>query len=481
MTARPFELPVHYWLSEPELIFDPESAEARDIHPLRGLTTFGPYSEQTLGTSIQPLRIACVCADSQTHLFDRCLKELAAVHQPRERREYLPEFSGFESIFKTKIVPASSNCIVNLSPALDAELRTSSEPHVALAGSLTRALSALVPLRTEFDVVLLVLPDRWSELFHGPAGDSFDLHDYLKGVSAARGLPLQILLESRAFQYPCRCSVMWRLSIALYCKAGGVPWKLASSEKDTAYIGVSYSLKLSKDSRPRHVVCCSQVFDADGSGLEFIAYPVRDQDVQMERDNPFLTRQEMRRLMARTLALYQRRHAGLAPKQVIVHKSTEFKKGEVEGCFDAWGNAERIELIQVQQHVGWRGIAIDAPTSKGRKGTPARFPCRRGTFLQLDGHNVLLWTQGTVPLAGGRSFYKEGKGIPAPLLLRRFAGHGPLDSACAGVLGLTKMNWNHDGIYDRLPATMACASILARSVKSMPEVAPTPYQFRYLM
>ena len=82
MTARAFELPVHYWLSEPELIFDPESSEARDIHPLRGLAAFGPYSEQTLGASIQPLRIACVCADNQEELFGRCLKELDALHGP---------------------------------------------------------------------------------------------------------------------------------------------------------------------------------------------------------------------------------------------------------------------------------------------------------------------------------------------------------------------------------------------------------------
>ncbi len=41
------------------------------------------------------------------------------------------------------------------------------------------------------------------------------------------------------------------------------------------------------------MTCCSQVFDADGGGLEFIAYDV--DDIHLERDNPFLSRVEARR------------------------------------------------------------------------------------------------------------------------------------------------------------------------------------------
>ena len=88
--------------------------------------------------------------------------------------------------------------------------------------------------------------------------------------------------------------------------------------------------------------------------------------------------------------------------------------------------------------------------------------------MQLDGRNVLLWTQGNVPMAGQIDFFKEGKAIPSPLLLSRFAGHGPFDQKCREVLGLCKMNWNHDGLYDRLPVTMACAKVLARQLRGCP-------------
>jgi hypothetical protein len=36
---------------------------------------------------------------------------------------------------------------------------------------------------------------------------------------------------------------MWRIGLALYAKAGGVPWKLAEMDPETAYIGISYAVR----------------------------------------------------------------------------------------------------------------------------------------------------------------------------------------------------------------------------------------------
>ena len=66
---------------------------------------------------------------------------------------------------------------------------------------------------------------------------------------------------------------------------------------------------------PRFVTCCSQVFDAEGAGLEFVAYDAHD--VEVQRDNPFLSRTEMFRVMTRSFDLYRRRHAGRSPRRVI--------------------------------------------------------------------------------------------------------------------------------------------------------------------
>ena len=84
-----------------------------------------------------------------------------------------------------------------------------------------------------------------------------------------------------------------------------------------------------------------------------------------------------------------------------------------------------------------------------------------------------MWTQGNLPaVANGKDYYKEGKGTPEPLLLVRHTGLGGIDDLCCETLALTKMDWNNDGPYDRLPVTLNYARTLATIVKRMPKLRP---------
>jgi len=86
---------------------------------------------------------------------------------------------------------------------------------------------------------------------------------------------------------------------------------------------------------------------------------------------------------------------------------------------------------QIKQDVAWHAIKIDRPRH-GTKGVPARYPVERGTFLPLDGRQVVLWTQGNArAVAGGGDYFKEGKEIPTPVELCRFAGHGGWEGLAA--------------------------------------------------
>jgi hypothetical protein len=469
-------------LAEPQLLFDPIDAEQRHPHPLRGLARFGPYSKRLLGSALATIRVATISPAGESARLAGLVEELAAPQEPRERRAYLPRFPGFPEVFGVPLALAGTSAQLELPAELDTAIGQDADPHRALAEALGRALGQLDQVRGSFDVAAIYLPSRWEAAFTGPPDEDFDLHDYVKAVAASRNLPTQLVREDQALDYFCRCSVGWRLGIALYAKAGGTPWRLADMEPDAAYIGLSYALRPDSAGPPRFVTCCSQVFDADGGGLEFVAYEA--EVASMEGDNPFLSRADMRAVMARSLRLYQDRHAGQLPRRLVVHKTTTFKDEEVDGCFDAWSTVRKreVELIQVQSSSGWRGIRLLKGQRQGERGRPDAYPVHRGTMVYLSGTEVLLWVQGNAPAAvGGASFFKEQRGIPRPLLLTRHAGQGPASEFCREVLALSKMNWNNDSLYDFLPTTLDYAHTLARTLKRMPEISPQPYPFRLFM
>jgi hypothetical protein len=408
------------------------------------------------------------------------MKELNSVYKPTERKDYLPEWPGFKSVFSLHMKGAGGGCHVELDAQLEGDFHASSTPHIVLADRLVRAIQGLEARRTEFDVLFIYIPRRWAPGYVGGPADDFDLHDHLKAATAARRLPVQLVREDKALAYPHRASVMWRIGLALYAKAGGVPWKLADSDPETAYIGISYAVRPPESDRPRFVTCCSQVFDAEGSGLEFVAYDAHE--VEVQRDNPFLSRAEMFRVMTRSLDLYRRRHAGRSPRRVMVHKNTEFKLDEVDGCMEALHLCEAVDLVQVVEDVGWRGVRLEGGPGGAKKGTPAAFPVSRGTVIGLGDREALLWTHGDVQGIGERGSYFQGaRSTPRPVRLVRYAGHGPWDDTARAALSLSKMNWNNDALYDPLPVTMGYAKVLARVVKRMHGLGSAPYQFRFFM
>lgn len=486
-------LPSHTQVVEARLAlsFHPERLEDRHDHPLRGLSEFGPYSSGLLASVQNPIRVAVIAPADGHSVVEGLVAELGHSHRPIERTVYLVDYKGFQEIFGVRVV-VNKAVRLTIGDGANEDL-LSAKPHIALADRLVRALNAAKLRRDEFDVLLVYLPGRWAPAFYGSPDEDFDLHDFLKAHAASAGIPMQIVREDGAIDYRCRCSVAWRLGIALYTKAGGIPWKLADMPDDTAYIGLAYTVSFDGKGQPTFLTCCCHVFDHDGTGLEFLAYETPE--MQRYGDNPYLTRGEMRRVMARSLAMYQSRHAGRSPRRIVVHKLLPFKPDEVEGCFDALGAADEVELVQIQQDAFWRGGHLDAPVQAAPR--PARAPrrpepkskagyaCQRGSCLMLGGHEALLWTQGNVPqqqMTGGvRDYFKEGKGTPKPVVVRRFAGTTGMMDTCRAVLALTKMNWNNDALYDRLPVTLGFASTLARTIRRMPSLSSRPYDFRFFM
>jgi hypothetical protein len=281
--------------------------------------------------------------------------------------------------------------------------------------------------------------------------------------------------------YHCRASVGWRLATALYAKAGGIPCKLAAGgmiDPGAAYVGLAYGIR--DPGRPAHsfVVCCSQLFDGQGGGLEFVAHDVTG---EIDPRNPFLTRAQMRSILSRSLNIYADRHAGRRPSHLVVHKAYPFTDEESRGAAEAWGRGDELTCVSLTKPA-WRGVQVTAARDPRTLGPRYGYAVDRGTLTQLDGHSALLWVTGNAREATltGRPYLQGGKGTPRPLLLTRHVGRGPLAQAAAQVLALSKMDWNTDALYSSMPATISYAQVLAKIVKHE-NIPPVPYDYRLFM
>lgn len=474
----PFQL-----LQEPVLSFSSDENTSADIHPLRGLARFGPFSRRTFGVFTPELRVAMVGPQGGRDQIIALMKLLQQPQTPSDRSGYVPQYPGFEKLFGIPFHAASSSARIAWPDLVD-DLPFKGNTEQKIAAAFEDALSRLDLVRSDFDVVVVHLPDGWAS---STKTQTFDAHDVLKAIGAKFGIPTQVI-NNRAFSYSqsSAASIAWRLAIALYVKAGGIPWKLAPMigiPDGTAYIGLAYALR-GRQGEAHYVTCCSQVFDMDGGGMQFVAFEARDPvaDTKEARKNPFLSRTDMRAVLARSLQLYQVRNGGRLPTRLVIHKTTSFKNEELQGVSDALAGVPEFECIEISSNTAWRGVWMVADSSGKRPSKPSGYPVPRGVVQMRSGTSCLVWVAGNVPGASTKGdYYQGGKSIPRPVVLTRHAGAGPLDMIALEALALTKMDWNNDALYDPVPVTIRYSQRLARTIANVPELPGSIYPYRLFM
>ena len=218
--------------------------------------------------------------------------------------------------------------------------------------------------------------------------------------------------------------------------------------------------------------------------MQFVAFEAREPvaDVFEAKRNPFLSRDDMRAVLARSLELYQGRNGGVLPKRLVIHKTTAFKQEEIDGAFDALAGIPEVDCIEVGTNASCRGVWLIESGRDGQKSKPSGYPVPRGVLVVRSGNSALLWAAGNAPGVSNTGDYYQGKkSIPRPLQLTRHAGRGPLETVALEALALTKMDWNNDALYDPVPVSIRYAQRLARTIANVPDLPGKTYPYRLFM
>ncbi|MEJ7693175.1 SIR2 family protein [Daejeonella sp.] len=465
---------------EPFLNFHITDKNQRFTHPLKGLKKFGPLDHSFENDQINSQSIKIAILSPKTG-FDKIIKHLNGLNEeilPRSEKDYLIEYVPFSQIYKRYIeIPSSKdNKLVELIEESD----VSNFKHNEFYDFLKRKIDYFFTIRGEFDVLILYIPTFWS-LFRELKNDNiyFDLHDSIKLYCAKKNIKVQFV-EDKSISYFDQAKVRWWLSLGLYVKANGTPWRNETIDDSTAFIGLDFSInKLNNVSK--FVLGSSHIFDSSGQGLRFLLQPI--EHPVFYGKNPFMSKEDARRLILKLKEAYFRVDGNSKLDKLVIHKVLHYTHDEMQGIAEALDGIENVELLQIQKYSNWRAIRGLKDTNTN-KITIHGYPVQRGTVIQLDDYSFLLWTHGSVldnDVAGSKNYYQSSRGIPAPLLIRRFRGTDPIETTVKEILSLTKMNWNGGELYKTLPVTLDFSKRLARYAKQAETLSAVPYDFRFFM
>ncbi len=287
-----------------------------------------------------------------------------------------------------------------------------------------------------------------------------DFRRALKARAMRFGIPIQIGTDNLFSDLPKNQDTSiraWNSSIALYYKAGGIPWRLRKDGPDTCYVGISfYHLYTTHN---RHLVrsCIAQAFSSDGEG-----FAIRGVNIPWTEDqgrNVHLTEEQSFQLGEKILQEYVYRTGG-TPLRIVLHKSTEFNESEKEGLYAALHNVPIVELVYL------------APTDF-RLVRFGDYPPKRGTLCVVNDEAAFLFTTGFMP---DLKTY-PGPHIPVPIRINVDSNVDVMRTA-ADVLALSRMNWNTASITGGTPVTLFFSRKVGGIMSEFGEEQP-PSSFRF--
>jgi hypothetical protein len=298
-----------------------------------------------------------------------------------------------------------------------------------------------------------------------------DFRRQIKARSMEHEIPIQIIRESTLrTEEPQNtwglrhltplADRAWNLSVALYYKSGGKPWRLSTARPGVCYVGLAYRRR-DEGGMGRSATCAAQLFLDSGDGIVFMGddgpwYSPTRRDFHLDRG-------AATRLLSGVLDTY-RVLEGQPLTELFIHSRSGMNDEEFAGFRDAAPHGVTLTGIRVRQEMREARLF--------REGTR---PVIRGSFWRTADDAGYLWTNGFKP----RLMTYDGPEIPAPLRLEVQHGEAQIERVARDILGLTKLNYNACRLGESEPVTVGFSDAVGEILVANPNVPKHSPKFKF--
>jgi hypothetical protein len=482
-------------LPTPELEFGDDRAYYAD--PRRGLAAAGPFSLRFGRAHKSQIRVGLVgpreLVGQAVQWYKRCETE---IRTGKPDTPMYVDFPGFERIFQAAIIvhptwqlevdqeltnalerprherfervlEVYGQAIERLARTQSLDVITCCVPHDVLANcwssrrkltsteyrQLRQARSATQDEQLTFDG-LWAVDDTPEELLQR------DFRRALKARAMSTNVPIQIATpylfeDNLANQDPATRA--WNSSVALFYKAGGIPWRVRVQGPETCFVGLSFHYLRTNRSDLMYS-SLAQAFSTDGEG-----FALKGESVPKlpDRRVPYLTTEQALSLGRRVLAEYRER-TGREPARLVLHKTTRFVEEERKGFGQVFGELPVVEFVNIKPSA-FRLVQRQA------------YPPKRGTLCRINDDATFLFTTGYID--EWQTY--PGVHVPVPLSIGTDS-ETDLVRAATDVLALARMNWNTAFDTTGAPITLRFARQVGGIMAEVGRAEPSP-SYRFYM
>lgn len=452
-----------------------------DIHPMRGLVNNKPYDTGLSNLLNKTIDLGVICPEEDSEkLYGFLNTQNREVQKNNPNDNYIIDFKGFYNTYGLSLnIPtiSSQNWVKVNNPI--------SSNYKEIVHDIKRNLCDKINNQCSIGsqkILIIFIPKRWDNYLHYNDGfESFDLHDYIKAFCAEKGATSQIIREKTILDTNLNCQINWWLSLSYFVKSFRTPWVIDNADKSTAFAGIGYSVD-NKEGHKGHIILgCSHIYSSNGEGLKYKLSKVNDK-IEWINERPHLSYDDAYKFGRNVLNLFYESMNEI-PKRVVIHKRTFYTNEEKQGILDSLFDNKRIENVDLIEINFEDNIKYVSSKIQNGKTEIDGFSVSRGTCIQLNSREALLYAHGVVPSVKNPryNFYPGGRYIPKPLRIIKHHGSGSLEQIANEILGLTKMNWNSLNMYSQLPATISSSNEIARIGKLIGNTEKIQYDYRYFI